>query len=449
MRNIKYIGAKPTEDAFFDRTQIIWTPGKVDTVLDDALATEMLRFAEFEDAGDSQAVVNGITLDTITNEVKVGNSPLDAGQKAAFRAGMGVPESLSNRAFLTAKDTVSGSGVLNGQATDSGAIWQCSGAGFDTTAIVGDHIEGTLNTYCNIDTGEKVFRAVQYFSGDMCTIAVGLNSGLTDMLHQNFDSLGSPALSYWKTGVGSGVAPQWGYTVQTVPNLNDGVPHKCVLEISGCFALGFVDDVLVSIGYDENFPSIQGNWFFAQIHGPGDKVYGVESYSSIEIEPTKKSTADFSVVRADASYSYTMTVGDPLGTGYQPESPSYFWTNHSSGHVFGSNGEAKVTARARTTGYPAVFKAICAIGIVTELKSKNDGVGEIAHNGNARVQFPMSPARVDLPVPLKLPTYTVTTLPTAANFSQSLIYVSDGAGNKRLAVCDGTNWRWPDGVIVS
>ncbi|MBQ0917446.1 SGNH/GDSL hydrolase family protein [Hydrogenophaga aromaticivorans] len=53
MRNIKYIGTKATEDAFFDRTQIIWTPGKIDTVLDEAVATEMLRFAEFEDAGDA------------------------------------------------------------------------------------------------------------------------------------------------------------------------------------------------------------------------------------------------------------------------------------------------------------------------------------------------------------------------------------------------------------
>jgi hypothetical protein len=46
-----------------------------------------------------------------------------------------------------------------------------------------------------------------------------------------------------------------------------------------------------------------------------------------------------------------------------------------------------------------------------------------------------------------LRTYTVATLPTAT--AQRLIYVSDGTGNKRLAVSDGTNWRWPDGAIVS
>ncbi|GLR82220.1 hypothetical protein HUE56_00475 (plasmid) [Azospirillum oryzae] len=46
-----------------------------------------------------------------------------------------------------------------------------------------------------------------------------------------------------------------------------------------------------------------------------------------------------------------------------------------------------------------------------------------------------------------LPSYTVATLPSAA--ARGLIYVSDGAGGKRLAVSDGTNWRWPDGAIAS
>jgi len=89
MRNIKYIGTKPTEDAFFDRTQIIWTPGKVDTVLDDAVATEMLRFAEFEDAGDSQAVVNGLTLDPTTGAMQIGGAAPTLAQRASVRAGIG------------------------------------------------------------------------------------------------------------------------------------------------------------------------------------------------------------------------------------------------------------------------------------------------------------------------------------------------------------------------
>jgi len=48
-----------------------------------------------------------------------------------------------------------------------------------------------------------------------------------------------------------------------------------------------------------------------------------------------------------------------------------------------------------------------------------------------------------------LPSYTVATLPSAAANMRGIIYVSDGTSNKRQAVSDGTNWRWPDGAIVS
>lgn len=50
---------------------------------------------------------------------------------------------------------------------------------------------------------------------------------------------------------------------------------------------------------------------------------------------------------------------------------------------------------------------------------------------------------------MQLPSYTVATLPSAASFPRGLIYVSDGTGDKRLAVSDGTDWRFPDGAIVS
>jgi hypothetical protein len=51
--------------------------------------------------------------------------------------------------------------------------------------------------------------------------------------------------------------------------------------------------------------------------------------------------------------------------------------------------------------------------------------------------------------PQTLPVYTVSTLPTASSWQWALIAVSDGTSNKRLAISDGTNWRWPDGAIVS
>jgi hypothetical protein len=49
---------------------------------------------------------------------------------------------------------------------------------------------------------------------------------------------------------------------------------------------------------------------------------------------------------------------------------------------------------------------------------------------------------------LVLRAYTVATLPDASTAGQ-LIYVSDGLSNRRLAVSDGVNWRWPDGTVVA
>lgn len=52
-------------------------------------------------------------------------------------------------------------------------------------------------------------------------------------------------------------------------------------------------------------------------------------------------------------------------------------------------------------------------------------------------------------LPPRLPSYTVATVPSAATYVRGMIYVSDGASNKRMAISDGTNWRFPDGAIVS
>lgn len=48
----------------------------------------------------------------------------------------------------------------------------------------------------------------------------------------------------------------------------------------------------------------------------------------------------------------------------------------------------------------------------------------------------------------RLREYTVATLPSASPAAQ-MIYVSDGSSNRRLAVSDGTNWRFADGNPVS
>ena len=48
--------------------------------------------------------------------------------------------------------------------------------------------------------------------------------------------------------------------------------------------------------------------------------------------------------------------------------------------------------------------------------------------------------------PLVLKSYTIATLPSAASWTGGIVYVSDGASNKRLAVSNGSVWKYPDGV---
>jgi uncharacterized UPF0146 family protein len=87
MRNIKYIGTKPIANAFFDRTGIVWTPGMVETVLDDVVALQMLKHPDvFEDAGDvSLAGEVGLYGDVL----KVGGVAATAAQKSAFVDALG------------------------------------------------------------------------------------------------------------------------------------------------------------------------------------------------------------------------------------------------------------------------------------------------------------------------------------------------------------------------
>ncbi len=71
-----------------------------------------------------------------------------------------------------------------------------------------------------------------------------------------------------------------------------------------------------------------------------------------------------------------------------------------------------------------------------------------ALNVNANIQLSGTEIVTSSRIPI-LRSYTVGTLPAAGANTSGLIYVSNGTANKRLAVSDGTNWRWPDGAIVS
>lgn len=87
-----------------------------------------------------------------------------------------------------------------------------------------------------------------------------------------------------------------------------------------------------------------------------------------------------------------------------------------------------------------ILHTMGAGGALTEWLRINSA-GQVMHRANATMV-------VDANSHLALRPYTVATLPSASSPGR-MIYVSDGAANKRLAVSDGANWRWPDGAVVS
>lgn len=108
-----------------------------------------------------------------------------------------------------------------------------------------------------------------------------------------------------------------------------------------------------------------------------------------------------------------------------------------------TRGQTAVEVNA--TGTPSNFLRLDA--------AASGGTPRISAQGsdsNVALQLaPKGTSFVETTMPFRLPTYTVAALPSAATFARCVVYVSDGAGSRRFAVSDGTNWRWPDGAVVS
>jgi len=87
MKNIRYIGRDPICKAFARQTGITWTTGMVDTVLDDRVAAQMLKYtAVFEDAGDAMASVG--VLGVGPSGLTAGGNSLTPSQAAHVQQGV-------------------------------------------------------------------------------------------------------------------------------------------------------------------------------------------------------------------------------------------------------------------------------------------------------------------------------------------------------------------------
>lgn len=109
-------------------------------------------------------------------------------------------------------------------------------------------------------------------------------------------------------------------------------------------------------------------------------------------------------------------------------------------HVRNALG-VEVAANATPVNYMRLVAGAAAVSPRIEVAGSDANI--------ALTLAPKGTGVVAATMPVQLPGYTVATLPAASSMPRCIAYVSDGTANKRLAVSDGTNWRWPDGAVVS
>ena len=126
----------------------------------------------------------------------------------------------------------------------------------------------------------------------------------------------------------------------------------------------------------------------------------------------------------------------------------------ASAYTIGANPSASIGAGAFVAFYGSTAggrpgQLLLGTGSTVQMALSADGtmaLGGDAGGGKIRID-PGASGRVEVLGVPALPSYTVATLPTAT--ARGVVYVSNGASNRRLAVADGLNWRWPDGTVVS
>lgn len=218
----------------------------------------------------------------------------DAATKAyvdtAASSNAGIQPPIARNAY----GVISGSGLLHNSPTDSGGVWFVNGAGQTTaTKNPAGYATSPDNSYCFINASAPIRRAVQVFQGNVCTLAIGLNNQLSDMIHVNFQTNGYADVLYWKTGVGVAMPPQTAVDCNRCTDTTSA-PREYTVELVGNYCWCFQDGVLISVVYDPVFSSLHGNWVFGQLHGAGaenDRLYSLTTFTTVQANPIAQSAA--------------------------------------------------------------------------------------------------------------------------------------------------------------
>ena len=239
----------------------------------------------------------------------------------------------------TTYHTPSTTAVMNGQTIDSVQTPTVSGEGYLTTvsnAAGYIHDPTNDNTYIFVNSGSKITRVKQRYSGPQGVIAIGLAASAADIVHVEFPTGTSATCTLFITAVGTGLQMAVATTVNPMPDIDDGVSHDLVVEIIGDYVTAYVDDVQVGAWYDPRTSTVAGNWYYCQISAITAKIYGFESYN----EQPQSNTVLCGMVQAGLFQSQVFHIGRPsVGAAYDPDMPVYVHLNYGEVfHVEGTSG---------------------------------------------------------------------------------------------------------------
>jgi len=164
--------------------------------------------------------------------------------------------------------------------------------------------------------------------------------------------------------------------------------------------------------------------FLTGLTGSGTALTGINSFGNIFISGQSPVLAD------NTSDTLTLVAGSGITITTDAANDSVTFTTVSTLGAFGADAD---------------------FGLVTDAVTLTEDQGDLASTSSTTYDLGTLVAAAGLIYPdqLVLPSYTVSTLPSASVAAQ-LVYVSDETGGAVLAFSDGTNWRRiTDRAIVS
>jgi hypothetical protein len=360
------------------------------------------RFPRY--AGTSGRLVSDggpLVADDITNASAAGKAVLTAVDAATQRSNLGVVIGTHVQAYNANLDAFAGLSLIADRlpyANGAGTLALTPLTSFGRSLIDDANAGAALNTLGGTAVGQAVFTSVdasaaRAFLG--VTIGTNVQAFNANLTQFSGLSLIADRLPY-ANGTGTLALTPFSALGRTLVGAADAATARTALAAMGTGGGTFSGNIGVGAGVGSSFASIE--------LGSGRSADG-DAYFDL-VGDTTYSDFGFRFIRKGGANSQTQMF------------------HRGTGDLYISTVDAAAIKFAVSGSQHTTFATDGSIQL---------GASNVVITGSRHHQ---------------LRSYTVATLPSAATAGQ-LIYVSDGTSDKRLAVSDGTNWRFPDGNIVS